>query len=216
MATLTAQQVLNAYARGIFPMARSARSRDLFWVDPEERGIIPLETFHVPTRLKRTVRADVFEVRINTRFADVMAACAAPAPGRGETWINSTIHKLYGELHALGHAHSVEAYREGELVGGLYGVSLNAAFFGESMFSRARDASKVALVHLVAHLKLKGFTLLDTQFLTPHLAQFGAIEIPRERYLGFLESSSLAVGSFGSVPNSLSGVEVLQSVSQTS
>ena len=197
-------------------MAESARSREIFWVNPEWRGILPLDAFHVPRRLKRTVRQDVFSVRINERFADVMAMCAESTQKRESTWINAEILKLYKELHALGHAHSVEAYLGDSLVGGLYGVSLHRAFFGESMFSRERDASKVALCHLVAHLKLKGFILLDTQFITEHLAQFGAIEIPRSDYLIRLVESSFGNGSFGNLPNSLSGVEVLQSISHTS
>jgi len=210
------RELLAAYANGIFPMAESADSKEVFWVNPEWRGIIPLDAFHIPRRLKRTVRQDIYTVRINQRFADVMRMCGEATADRKETWINAEIFKLYGELHKMGHAHSVEAYRDDELVGGLYGVTLHRAFFGESMFSRARDASKVALCHLVAHLKIKGFTLLDTQFLTEHLAQFGAIEISRADYLIRLVESSLGSGSFGSVPNSLSGVEVLQSISQTS
>lgn len=216
MSRIGPKEVLNAYAHGIFPMARSARAREVFWVDPEERGIIPLDTFHVPRRLARKVRQDIFSVRINERFGEVIEACAAPAKDRPVTWINAKILNLYKELHELGHAHSVESYYEGKLVGGLYGVSLNAAFFGESMFSRMADASKVALVHLVAHLKRKGFNLLDSQFLTEHLAQFGAVEIPRKDYLMCLESSSLTCGTFGAVPKSLSGEEALQSISQTS
>jgi leucyl/phenylalanyl-tRNA--protein transferase len=216
MPALTTKELLNAYAHGIFPMAENKRSRSIFWVDPEMRGIIPLETFHMPKRLARTVRQDVFEVRTNTCFDKVIEMCGTEAEDRPVNWINPTILRLYKELHRIGHAHSVESFKDGELVGGLYGVSLRGAFFGESMFSRARDASKVALCHLVAHLKLKGFTLLDTQFITAHLSQFGAIEIPRERYLGLLETSSFGSGSFGSVPNSLAGVEVLQSISQTS
>jgi leucyl/phenylalanyl-tRNA--protein transferase len=214
------EELLKAYAAGIFPMARSARARDIFWVEPEERGILPLDQFHIPKRLTRTVRQDVFRVRINTAFERVMTLCAEAAPDRPATWINAKIRGLYSELHARGHAHSVEAWAEGELKGGLYGVSLGTAFFGESMFARVRDASKVALVHLVAHLKRKGFALLDTQFITPHLKQFGAIEISREDYRvrlsGCLASSSLGAGVFGAEPKSISGVEALQSISQTS
>jgi leucyl/phenylalanyl-tRNA--protein transferase len=213
-------ELLEAYAAGIFPMARSARARDIFWVQPEERGILPLDQFHIPKRLTRTVRQDVFRVRINTQFERVMALCAEAAPDRPTTWINAKIRNLYGELHARGHAHSVEAYSGDELAGGLYGVSLGGAFFGESMFARQRDASKVALVHLVARLKRKGFTLLDAQFITAHLKQFGAIEISRADYLwrlsGCLASSSLGAGVFGAEPKSISGVEALQSISQTS
>lgn len=210
------QELLRAYAAGIFPMAQSANARDIFWVDPEERGILPLETFHVPKRLARTVRQDVFRVEIDRQFARVMELCAEGAPDRPSTWINKKIRTLYTELHAMGHAHSVEAYRGDALAGGLYGVSLGGAFFGESMFTRARDASKVALVHLVAHLKLKGFTLLDTQFLTEHLSQFGAIEISRHAYrlrlADCLASSTLGAGAFGGEPESLSGAEALRAI----
>lgn len=216
MPTLTTKELLNAYAHGIFPMSETKRSRSIFWVDPELRGIIPLDSFHVPRRLARTVRQNVYEVRINTCFDAVIELCGTEAEDRPVNWINSTILRLYKELHRIGHAHSVESFADGKLVGGLYGVSLRGAFFGESMFTRARDASKVALCHLVAHLKRKGFTLLDTQFLTKHLAQFGAIEIPRERYLTLLLESSFGSGSFGSVPNSLAGVDVLQSINHTS
>jgi len=204
------RELLNAYANGIFPMAETARSKELFWVNPEWRGIIPLDMFHVPRRLKRTVRQNVYTVHINLRFAEVMALCAETTSERGETWINSEIRHLYQQLHAAGHAHSVEAYADDQLVGGLYGVSLKRAFFGESMFSRARDASKVALCHLVAHLKLKGFVLLDTQFLTEHLAQFGAIEISRPEYLMRLVETSFGMASFDGPPSSLAGAEVLQ------
>lgn len=202
-------------------MAKSAASRAIFWVDPEARGILPLDAFHIPKRLARTVRQDVFAVHINTQFPRVMELCAQAAPDRPSTWINQTIRELYTELHRMGHAHSVEATtNHGQLAGGLYGVSLGAAFFGESMFTRARDASKVALVHLVAHLKRKGFTLLDAQFITEHLKQFGAIEIPRADYRqrlgGCLASSSLGAGAFGAEPKSISGVEALQSINQTS
>ena len=216
MAKIGPRELLAAYANGIFPMAESASAREIFWVNPEWRGIIPLDAFHIPRRLRRTVRQDIFTVRLNQRFGDVMRLCGEATAEREETWINAEILKLYTQLHEMGHAHSVEAYQGEELVGGLYGVSLHRAFFGESMFARARDASKVALCHLVAHLKLKGFILLDTQFLTEHLAQFGAIEIPRSDYLIRLVESSFGEGVMGSVPNSLSGVEVLQSINHTS
>lgn len=181
--TVTAPMLLRAYANGLFPMAASATARELHWFDPEERGVLPLDGFHLPRRLARTARSDAFEIRIDSDFAGTMRRCAAPAPGREETWINDDILSLYAELHAMGHAHSVETWAEGEPVGGLYGVALGGAFFGESMFSRRRDASKVALVHLVARLALGGFVLLDTQFVTEHLMQFGAVEIPRDDYL---------------------------------
>jgi len=180
---LTPEILLRAYAEGLFPMAERRGDPTLYWVSPEKRGIIPLDVFHVPRRLARTIRSNAFQVTSDRCFRRVMEACAAPAPGRTESWINDEILRLYTALHASGHAHSLECWRNGELVGGLYGVRLGAAFFGESMFSRQRDASKVALVHLVQGLKRSGFVLLDTQFITAHLARFGAIEIPRERYL---------------------------------
>ena len=182
MSVLTPDLLLRAYAAGIFPMADSADDPEIFWVDPEWRGILPLEQFHVPQRLRRTVRNGSFEIRCDTAFEAVIRGCAAPAPDRPRTWINEEIVALYSELFRRGLAHSVESWYEGELVGGLYGVSLNAAFFGESMFSRMTDASKVALVHLVARLIEGGFTLLDTQFVTDHLQRFGAVEIPRVDY----------------------------------
>ena len=182
MLTLTPDLLLQAYAAGIFPMAESAEDPELFWVDPKRRGIIPLDAFHVPRRLGRVVRQNVFTIRCDTAFEDVMRGCAESSDKRPNTWINDEILELYGGLFARGAAHSVECWHEGELVGGLYGVSLGSAFFGESMFSRVTDASKVALVHLVARLRYGRYRLLDTQFLTPHLAQFGGIEITRARY----------------------------------
>jgi leucyl/phenylalanyl-tRNA---protein transferase len=182
MIRLSPDILLQAYAAGLFPMAESADDLELFWVDPRRRGILPLDAFHVPRRLQRVVRRGVFEIRIDTSFAAVMRGCAAASETRPSTWINDEIVRLYTALAVRGIAHSVECWHEGDLVGGLYGVSLGAAFFGESMFSRVTDASKVALVHLVARLRLGGYRLLDTQFLTPHLAQFGGIEISRARY----------------------------------
>lgn len=186
---LTPEILLRAYAEGLFPMAEKRDDPTLYWVSPDQRGILPLDEFHVPHRLARTVRSGHFTVTSDQAFADVMRACAAPAPGRYESWINDEILRLYTALHAGGHAHSIECWRGDELVGGLYGVRLGAAFFGESMFSRARDASKVALVHLVDILQRGGFTLLDTQFITAHLAQFGAVEIPRAQYLALLNQA---------------------------
>ncbi|HUO89347.1 MAG TPA: leucyl/phenylalanyl-tRNA--protein transferase [Rhizomicrobium sp.] len=186
---VTPEILLAAYAQGIFPMAERRDDPTLFWVSPERRGIIPLEDFHVPRRLARTVRSGRFTVTSDTAFLPVMQACAEAAPGRKESWINAEIVRLYTALHASGHAHSIECWHDGGLVGGLYGVSLGGAFFGESMFSRMRDASKVALVHLVAQLKRGGYVLLDAQFLTTHLAQFGAHEIPRAAYLARLEQA---------------------------
>jgi len=197
---LTPEIVLRAYAEGVFPMAERREDPELYWVSPEWRGIIPLDAFHIPKRLARTVRSDRFAVTSDAAFRDVMLACAEPKPGREQSWINSEIIRLYTALHASGHAHSVECWREGKLVGGLYGVSLGAAFFGESMFSRETDASKVALVHLVARLIEGGYTLLDTQFLTEHLARFGTTEIPRTEYLTLLRRA-IAREAYWSAPS---------------
>lgn len=182
MAGLTPQLLLGAYASGIFPMAESRHDPDLYWIDPDVRGIIPLDRFHIPRRLRKTVRATPFEIRCNDDFIGTVRGCAEPQGDRPETWINDEIEQLYNALHEMGFAHSVECWHDGELVGGLYGVSLGGAFFGESMFSRARDASKVALCHLAARLDAAGFVLLDSQFVTDHLIQFGAIEIERSDY----------------------------------
>ena len=186
---LTPEILLSAYAQGLFPMAERRDDPTLYWVSPEKRGVIPLDGFHVPRRLARTMRSGRYRVTTDRAFPDVMRGCAKPAPGREQSWINDEILRLYTALHAGGHAHSVECWEGGELAGGLYGVSLGAAFFGESMFSDVRDASKVALVHLVELLRRGGFLLLDTQFLTPHLAGFGAYEIPREAYLARLHQA---------------------------
>ncbi|RAK69081.1 leucyl/phenylalanyl-tRNA--protein transferase [Phenylobacterium kunshanense] len=191
-----ARDLLDCYARGVFPMADAREDASVFLIDPERRGVIPLDRFHVSRRLARTVRGDPFEVRTDTAFHEVVLACAASGPGRTETWINRPIERLYVRLHELGHAHSVECWQGGELVGGLYGVSLRGAFFGESMFSRRRDASKVALVHLVARLVAGGYRLLDAQFMTEHLAQFGAEEIPRAEYHRRLAWALKAEGDF--------------------
>ena len=187
---ITPQLVLRAYACGIFPMAESADDPTLFWVEPEMRGVIPLDGFRISSRLARTVRADAFTVTVDTAFKAVIAGCAAPQAGREDTWINKRIRDLYGGLHALGHCHSVEVWQDGDLAGGLYGVNLGCAFFGESMFHRVRDASKVALVHLVARLIAGGFELLDTQYVTEHLKTFGAVEIPRRRYTALLDKAT--------------------------
>ncbi len=179
---VTPDLMLRAYRAGLFPMAETRRGDRLYWLDPELRGVLPLDGFHLSRRLLRTVLSGGFEVSADRDFAAIIAACAEPVPGREDTWINPEIERLFTELHRLGHAHSVECRQGGRLVGGLYGVVLGGAFFGESMFSRVRDASKVALVHLVARMRLGGFGLLDTQFVTNHLAQFGAVEIPRDAY----------------------------------
>jgi leucyl/phenylalanyl-tRNA---protein transferase len=212
---LTPDLVLRAYTVGLFPMAERATDQDVFWVDPERRGIIPLETFHVPHSLKKVVRRGRFEVRVDHDFAGVMRGCAAPRAKAGETWINDQIIAVYCALNAQGFAHSVECWREDRLVGGLYGVSLRGAFFGESMFSRETDASKVALVHLVARLKRGGYTLLDTQFVTPHLARFGAIEISRRAYRKRLNGAMATEATFYGVLD-VAGAALLQSMTQTS
>lgn len=183
---LTPELLLKAYAIGIFPMAEGRDHAELHWIDPELRGILPLDGFHIPRKLKRMVRRKDFEITCDAAFAGIIRACAEQVSDRPDTWINPTIERLYTELHEAGFAHSVECWRGGELVGGLYGVSLGAAFFGESMFSRAPDASKVALVHLVVRLRRGGYRLLDTQFVTPHLSRFGVVEIPRQEYRGLL------------------------------
>ena len=179
---VTADLMLRAYRAGLFPMAESRAGHRLYWLDPEMRGVLPLDRFHLPRRLLRTVLSGPYTVTSNSDFGATIAGCATAAPGREDTWINPDIERLFIELNRTGHAHSVETWQDGVMVGGLYGVSLGGVFFGESMFSRARDASQVALVHLVARLRLGGYQLLDTQFVTTHLAQFGATEIPRETY----------------------------------
>jgi leucyl/phenylalanyl-tRNA--protein transferase len=224
MEAFSARDLLACYARGVFPMADAREDARVFLIDPERRGVLPLDGFHVPRRLARTIRAEPFEVRVDTAFHDVVLACAAPGPGRAETWINHPIEDLYLRLHEMGFAHSVECWRDGVLAGGLYGVALKGAFFGESMFSHARDASKVALAHLVARLIGGGFRLLDTQFLTEHLAQFGAVEIGRREYHRRL-AAALAVeadfqpaGGGGAAAEGAAGggASVLQVISQAS
>ncbi|MEX2450795.1 MAG: leucyl/phenylalanyl-tRNA--protein transferase [Rhodospirillales bacterium] len=186
---LTPELVLRAYAAGIFPMAESRDDPGIFWVDPKIRGVLPLESFHVSRSLRKKVRRNVFEIRCDTAFDRVIDGCGGSYKGRNDTWINDEIAGAYSELHALGFVHSVECWQNDMLVGGLYGVSLAGGFFGESMFSRVPDASKVALVHLVARLNLGGYVLLDTQFVTDHLKGFGAVEIPARRYLELLEEA---------------------------
>ncbi len=189
MIEITPQVLLKAYACGIFPMAESAEDNALYWIEPERRGILPLDRVHVPKSLARTIRRGGFEVKVDNDFEGVIEGCAAPRAGRRSTWINGRIRHLYRELFALGHCHTVEVWRDGALVGGLYGVHLGGAFFGESMFSKERDASKIALVYLIARLKYGGFTLLDTQFVTGHLARFGAIEVSRQVFQRLLEDA---------------------------
>ena len=206
---ITPELLLRAYACGIFPMSESADDPGLFWVEPEIRGVIPLNGFRISSRLARTVRSDQFSVTIDRAFKRVMSECAAPKPDREDTWINKRIRDLYGALHEMGHAHSVEVWENDDLVGGLYGVSLGRAFFGESMFHNARDASKVALVHLVARLIAGGYGLLDTQYVTEHLRSFGAIEVPRDRYRILLDAALDDVADFEALPAVMSGADVL-------
>lgn len=215
MSTFGPRELLTCYARGVFPMADAREDDRIFLIDPERRGVIPLAGFHVSRRLARTVRSGRFKVRFDSAFAEVVAACAAEGPGRKETWINRPIETLYGDLFATGCAHSVECWTDGRLVGGLYGVALAGAFFGESMFSRERDASKVALVHLVARLIAAGFTLLDAQFMTEHLTQFGAEEIPRAEYHRRLAVALSAHADFAA-PQAYDGAAALQVISQAS
>jgi leucyl/phenylalanyl-tRNA---protein transferase len=189
MTPITPAIVLQAYAAGLFPMAESANDPTLHWIDPEERGVIPLDDFHISRSLRKSVRKQLYEIRIDTAFRDVMIACATPARGRRTTWINSRIVELYTDLFNMGRCHSVEAWNGDQLLGGLYGVHIGAAFFGESMFSRATDASKVALVHLVARLNAARFRLLDAQFMNDHLVQFGAKPISRASYRRMLSAA---------------------------
>lgn len=188
--------LLRAYATGVFPMAEGADDPEVFWVRPETRGILPLETFHMPKSLAKVVRQGRFEVRRDSDFQGVIEGCAEARPGRQSTWINTPIREAYTALFEQGHCHTVEAWLEGELVGGLYGVTLGAAFFGESMFSRERDASKVCLAHLVEHLRVRGFLLLDTQFTTEHLKRFGARDVPRAAYERMLANALQAEATF--------------------
>jgi len=197
---ITPEVLLKAYACGIFPMAESADDPALYWIEPERRGIIPLDKFHIPDRLARTVRSDAFTIVIDRDFDAVIAGCAQPAAGRTRTWINARIHNLYRKLYERGDCHTVEAYKDGKLAGGLYGVSLGRAFFGESMFHNERDASKVALVHLVARLKAGRYRLLDTQFVTDHLRTFGATEVSRPAYHKLLDAALVGEGDFGALP----------------
>ena len=198
MSTITPQVLLKAYAAGIFPMAESADDPALYWIEPDERGIIPLDNFHVSRSLQKRVKQQHFEIRVDSAFAEVIAACAATTNTRQETWINKRIISLYIQLHKLNCAHSVEAWQDGKLVGGLYGVKIGAVFFGESMFSKATDASKVALVHLVARLKFGGFMLLDAQFVNPHLTQFGARPIAKPDFQKLLEPALETDADFSS------------------
>ena len=213
---ITPDIVLQAYTSGVFPMSDGRDENEIFWVDPEHRGILPLNNFHLPRRLHRIVRSDRFQISTDTAFEEVIEACAEPASGRWTTWINHEIQEQFLELHERGFAHSLETWSNNELVGGLYGIGLGGAFFGESMFSRENNASKVALVHLVGRLKLGGFKLLDTQFVTTHLHQFGVVEISREAYHSRLAAALSIAGDFNRSGPSLSTTAVLQSITQTS
>jgi leucyl/phenylalanyl-tRNA---protein transferase len=198
---ITPQVLLKAYTCGIFPMAESADDPALYWIEPQQRGVLMLDEVHVPRRLAKSIRQGVYEVRIDSDFDGVITGCAASRPGRRTTWINPKIRSLYGELFQMGYCHTVEAWLDGELVGGLYGVALNGAFFGESMFSTARDASKVALAHLCARLSFGGFSLLDTQFVTEHLRQFGTVEIDRTEFHVRLEKALAHKADFLALPS---------------
>ena len=194
MVALDPDLLLRAYSVGVFPMASTRDADDVFWVEPKKRGVLPLDAFHLSHSLAKTIRSDRYTVTVDRAFGEIVSHCAEATARRPDTWINPDIEVAYAELHRRGYAHSVETWQDGEIVGGLYGVRLGAAFFGESMFSRARDASKVALAHLVARLKVGGFKLLDCQFLTDHLASLGTIEVGRDAYVALLDSA-LGLGS---------------------
>ena len=212
----TVDDLIACYERGVFPMADARHDESIFLIDPERRGVLPLDDVHVPRRLARTVRAEPFEIRIDSAFDTVVEACATARPGRLETWINNPIQRLYGQLFARGLAHSVECWDGEELVGGLYGVAFGGCFFGESMFSTRRDASKVALIHLVGRLIAGDYRLLDTQFITEHLEQFGTIEIARADYRRRLGRAWTAQADFYRLAAGATGAEVLQAISQAS
>lgn len=206
---ITPQVLLKAYSCGIFPMAESADDPALYWIEPQQRGVLPLKGFHVPGRLLRTIRTTPFTVKIDTDYDGVIAGCAAPREGRASTWINKRIRDLYRELFDSGACHTVEVWDGATLVGGLYGVSLKGAFFGESMFSTERDASKIALAHLIARLVAGGFKLLDTQFVTDHLRQFGTIELDRAAFQAELEIALAHHGDFYKLPRDVSGSDIV-------
>jgi leucyl/phenylalanyl-tRNA--protein transferase len=197
---ITPEVLLKAYACGIFPMAENADDPGLHWIEPEQRGIIPLRGFHLSSRLARTVRATPLTVWVDRDFDAVIEGCAEPAPERDRTWINARIRKIYRALYDIGHCHTVEVYDGDDLVGGLYGVSLGRAFFGESMFHRVRDASKIALVHLIARLRAGGFMLCDTQYVTAHLKTFGAVDVSKMRYHRLLQEALVGEADFAALP----------------
>lgn len=216
MTALTTKHLLEAYRCGIFPMAETRDSEELFWVEPKIRGILPLDGFHVPRELKKLIKKERFRVTANKAFLKVMRLCGSPAAGREETWINEDILALYGKLHEQGYAHSIEVWEMGELAGGLYGVAIGGAFCGESMFYLKTGASKVALAYTVARLKAGGFVLFDVQFLTGHLKRFGAIEVSQDEYLAELQKALELTPDFYSLPEAASTGEVLQLIAQTS
>ena len=213
---ITPQVLLKAYACGIFPMAESAEDPALYWIEPQQRGVLPLDQVHVPRRLARTIKQGTFDIRVDSDFDGVISGCAASRPGRRTTWINPRIRGLYRDLFQSGYCHTVEAWAGGRLIGGLYGVALNGAFFGESMFSTERDASKVALVYLCARLLRGGFLLLDTQFVTDHLRQFGTVEIERGDFHKLLERALAHEADFAALPKDASPEEVLRLLGQPS
>jgi leucyl/phenylalanyl-tRNA---protein transferase len=210
MFEITPQVLLKAYSCGIFPMAESADDPALYWIEPQQRGVLPLDALHIPKRLLRTVRTTPFKVKVDSDYDGVIDGCAAPRAGRMSTWINNRIRCLYRELFELGSCHTVEVWDGDKMVGGLYGVALKSAFFGESMFSTERDASKIALVHLTARLIRGGFTLLDTQFVTEHLRQFGTIELDRMTFQRELENALDQDADFYALPRDASGPEVAE------
>ncbi len=211
----TSDDLLACYRHGVFPMADSREDERIFLIDPERRGLLPIDGFHVPRRLARAVRADPYQIRVDTAFEWLVRECATLRQGRTDTWINPPIEALYRELFLAGHAHSVECWQGDRLVGGLYGVSVGAAFFGESMFSGARDASKVALVHLIARLRIGGYRLLDAQFMTDHLAQFGAHEVTRAAYRRRLAAAMTREGDFHRLPTAATGSDALTAIAAT-
>ncbi|MFC3050939.1 leucyl/phenylalanyl-tRNA--protein transferase [Kordiimonas pumila] len=215
--TITPDLLLQAYASGVFPMSEGREDDELFWVDPEERGILPLTSFHIPKSLAKVIRQERYSITANTCFKTVVQSCAKPTRGRETTWISERIEALYSELHRRGYAHSIECWEAGNLVGGLYGVSLAGAFFGESMFSTATNASKVSLVYLVARLIRGGYKLLDTQFITDHLKQFGALEISRTEYRKRLhEALTVENVRFDQLDDTVSGATIMHLITQTS
>ncbi len=213
---IATDDLLKAYTLGYFPMARAREDAEVVWILPDERGVIPLDRMHAPKKLAKFLKTEPFDVRINTAFPAVIAACAEATPARPSTWINDAIIEAYTELHFDGRAHSVECWRDGKLVGGLYGVVLGAAFCGESMFSRETNASKVAMLHLMARLKIGGFHFIDAQFFNEHLEQFGLVGMPDEEYQIILEKALAAKADFFAAPDQLSATCVLQSITQTS